>query len=137
MFEANILKRALDKHMIQAWDINDLFVGQDNAIISRQIKKLIDKKMLSPEKEGARKYLIRFYNNYLLRGNTDQRFHQKGQRILQSSIFFHWPYLVFWCCLSANDIKICTLVFFNGKSALHFVNNVVNSIIVIIAWWKI
>jgi len=40
MFEANILKRALDKHMIQAWDINDLFVGQDNAIqISVFIRK--------------------------------------------------------------------------------------------------
>jgi hypothetical protein len=66
--EANILKRSVDKPVIQASDIKDLFAGQDNAIISRQIKKLIDKKMLAPEKEGARKYLIRFNNNYLLRG---------------------------------------------------------------------
>jgi len=66
--EATILKRAVDKPVIQASDIRDLFAGQDNAIISRQIKKLIDKKMLAPEKEGARKYLIRFNNNYLLRG---------------------------------------------------------------------
>jgi Fic family protein len=66
--EATILKRAVDKPVIQASDIKDLFAGQDNAIVSRQIKKLIDKKMLAPEKEGARKYLIRFNNNYLLRG---------------------------------------------------------------------
>jgi hypothetical protein len=39
-----------------------------DAEVSRQIRKLIDKKMLVPEKEGARKYVIRFDNNYLLRG---------------------------------------------------------------------
>jgi Fic family protein len=66
--EAKILKRAVEKPLIQASDIKDLFVGQDNAIISRQIKKLIEKKMLSPEKEGARKYMISFNNNFLLRG---------------------------------------------------------------------
>jgi len=66
--ESTILKRAVAKPLIQASDIKDLFAGQDNAIISRQIRKLIDKKMLAPEKEGARKYLIRFNNNYLLRG---------------------------------------------------------------------
>ena len=36
--------------------------------MSRQIKKLINKKMLVPEKKGARKYIIRFDNNFLLRG---------------------------------------------------------------------
>ena len=66
--EAKILKRAVDKTVIQASDIREFFAGQDNAIISRQIKKLIDKKMLVPEKEGARKYIIRFDNNFLLRG---------------------------------------------------------------------
>jgi Fic family protein len=66
--EAKILKKAIEKPLIQASDIRDLFVGQDNAIISRQIKKLIDKKMLKPEKMGARKYMISFNNNFLLRG---------------------------------------------------------------------
>ena len=37
-------------------------------IINKQIKKLIDKKMLVPESEGTRKYILRFDNNYLLRG---------------------------------------------------------------------
>jgi Fic family protein len=66
--EAKILKRAIEIPLIQASDIKDIFTGQDNAIISRQIKKLIEKKMLMPEKQGARKYLISFNNNYLLRG---------------------------------------------------------------------
>jgi Fic family protein len=66
--EAKILKRAIEKPLIQAMDLKDLFAGQDNAIISRQIKKLIGKKMLAPEKEGARKYMISFNNNFLLRG---------------------------------------------------------------------
>jgi Fic family protein len=66
--EAKILKRAIERSVIQASDIRDFFAGQDNAIISRQIKKLIDKKMLVPEKAGARKYIIRFDNNFLLRG---------------------------------------------------------------------
>ena len=66
--EARILKRAIEKPLIQASDIRDLFVGKDNAIISRQIKKLTEKKMLAPEKDGARKYMISFNNNFLLRG---------------------------------------------------------------------
>lgn len=66
--EAGILKRAIEKQVIQAADISDYFPGQDNAIISRQIKKLIEEKMLVPEKEKARKYVIRFDNSFLLRG---------------------------------------------------------------------
>ena len=32
-----------------------------------QIKKLIDRKMLSTEKDGTRKYILRFDNSYLFR----------------------------------------------------------------------
>lgn len=66
--EAKILKRVVDKQVIQASDVKEFFVGKVDAEVSRQIRKLIDKKMLVPEKEGARKYVIRFDNNYLLRG---------------------------------------------------------------------
>ncbi len=66
--EAKILKRVVDKQVIQASDVKEFFVGKVDAEVSRQIRKLIDKKMLAPEKEGARKYVIRFDNNYLLRG---------------------------------------------------------------------
>jgi len=66
--EAKILKRVTDKQVIQASDLTDLFTGKANSEISRQIRKLIEKKMLVPEGEGKRKYVIRFDNNYLLRG---------------------------------------------------------------------
>ncbi len=66
--ETKILKRVVDKQVIQAFDVKEFFVGKVDAEVSRQIRKLIDKKMLVPEKEGARKYVIRFDNNYLLRG---------------------------------------------------------------------
>lgn len=66
--ESKILKKVIDKQVVQASDIKEFFVGKVDAEVSRQIRKLIEKKMLVPEKEGARKYVIRFDNNYLLRG---------------------------------------------------------------------
>jgi Fic family protein len=66
--EGRILKRAVDKQVIQAADLKEFFEGKVQAEVSRQIKKLIDKKMLVPESEGTRKYVIRFDNSYLLRG---------------------------------------------------------------------
>lgn len=66
--ESKILKRVIELQVIQASDLKKIFAGKVSAEISRQIKKLIDKKMLVPEKEGTRKYIIRFDNNFLLRG---------------------------------------------------------------------
>lgn len=66
--ESKILKKVIDKQVVQASDIKEFFVGKVDAEVSRQIRKLIEKKMLVPEKEGTRKYVIRFDNNYLLRG---------------------------------------------------------------------
>ncbi len=65
--EMKILRKAIDQQVIQASDVKEFFVGKADAEVSRQIRRLIDKKMLTPEKEGARKYLLRFDNNYLLR----------------------------------------------------------------------
>ena len=66
--EAKILKRVVEKQKIQASDLKDIFKGKVPAEISRQIRKLIDKKMLIPIREGKRTYVLRFDNNYLLRG---------------------------------------------------------------------
>ncbi len=66
--ESKILKKVIEKQVIQANDLSSIFVGKEKSEISRQIKKLIQKKMLIAENEGKRKYLIRFDNNYLLRG---------------------------------------------------------------------
>lgn len=66
--EASVLKRVAERQIVQARDLKNIFPGKLDAEISRQIRKLINKKMLIPEKEGARKYVIRFDNNYLFRG---------------------------------------------------------------------
>jgi len=65
--EAKVLKRAVDQQVISASDIKDIFPGKADSEVSRQIKKLIDQKMLIQEKDGGRKYVLRFDNNYLLR----------------------------------------------------------------------
>lgn len=66
--EAKILKRVIDNQVVQAGDLKEFFVGKLDPEVSRQIKKLINKKMIVPENEGKRKYILRFDNNYLLRG---------------------------------------------------------------------
>lgn len=65
--EAKVLKRAVDLQVISASDVKDIFPGKADSEVSRQIKKLIDQKMLTQEKEGGRKYVLRFDNSYLLR----------------------------------------------------------------------
>jgi Fic family protein len=66
--ESKILKRVIEKQVVQAADLSDIFPGKIKAEVSRQIRKLIEKKMLMPESEGKRKYVLRFDNNYLSRG---------------------------------------------------------------------
>ena len=65
--EAKILRKVIDLQVIQASDIKVFFPGKADAEVSRQIKKLIDRKIIIPEKDGTRKYILRFDNNYLLR----------------------------------------------------------------------
>ncbi|WP_295337181.1 Fic family protein [Flavobacterium sp.] len=66
--ESKILKETIEKQVVQNLDLERFFKGKAKSEISRQIKKLIDKKMLIPERDSARKYVLRFDNNYLLRG---------------------------------------------------------------------
>lgn len=66
--EAKILRLAVEKEIFQAGDLRAVFTGKHSSEISRQIAKLIKKKMLSPRKDSPRKYTISFGNNYLLRG---------------------------------------------------------------------
>ena len=63
--EAKILREVVNKKTIQSTDLKDIFLGKHSSEISRQIKRLVDKKML--EKEGPRFYGISFGHNYLLR----------------------------------------------------------------------
>ena len=66
--ETKILKKAVDKQVIQSSDIKEFFIGKAASEISRNISRLRDKKMLMPIEEGTRKYVIRFDNSFLLRG---------------------------------------------------------------------
>ncbi len=66
--ETKILKKAVDKQVIQSSDIKEFFIGKASSEISRNISRLRDKKMLMPIEEGTRKYVIRFDNSFLLRG---------------------------------------------------------------------
>ena len=66
--EAKILKIAVEKQVLQASDLKGILVGKKASEISRHISKLKDKKMLVPVKEGTRKYIISFNNNFILRG---------------------------------------------------------------------
>jgi len=57
----------VEQQVIKACDLKDIFHSKASAEISRQIRRLIDKKMLISEGKGSRKYLISFNNSYLLR----------------------------------------------------------------------
>jgi len=63
--EAKILRKVIDKKTMQSNDLKDIFPGKHSSEISRQVKRLVDRKML--EREGARNYGISFGDNYLLR----------------------------------------------------------------------
>lgn len=67
--EYSILKLAItsENQEIQAGDIKNIYPTKTPSEISRMIRSLIDKKMLMSIKEKARKYVVSFGNNYLLR----------------------------------------------------------------------
>ncbi|WP_291078557.1 MULTISPECIES: Fic family protein [unclassified Empedobacter] len=66
--EAKILKKTVELQVIKNDDLKDILSNKNTSQISREIKKLVDKKMLIPEEEGARRYILMFQNNHLLRG---------------------------------------------------------------------
>lgn len=66
--ESKILKRSIEHKIIQAADIAEVLNKKQGAQVSREVKKLLDKKMLSATVVNGRKYRINFDNNYLLRG---------------------------------------------------------------------
>lgn len=66
--ESKILKVAVEGQVIKNEDVKKVIHGKDTSQISREIKKLVNNKMLVPEEENARRYILRFENNYLLRG---------------------------------------------------------------------
>lgn len=66
--DARMLKVAAEKQEIQAADFKNIFQGKLPQEVSRQIRRLREMKMLAPVQENARKYILKFNNNWLLRG---------------------------------------------------------------------
>lgn len=66
--EARVMKKAVEKQVLQASDLKDIFPWKKPPEISRIIGKLKKNKMLIPAKGYTNKYIIRFDNNFLLRG---------------------------------------------------------------------
>lgn len=69
--ESKILKITIKNQEMQAADVRIEFPNKLPAEISRMIRRLKDKKMLTQAHASKRKYLLRFDNNYLLRGIID------------------------------------------------------------------
>jgi Fic family protein len=71
--EFDILKLSVTKENMEfvASDIEKIIPGKLPAERSRIIRNLREKKMLVPVEDKARKYVVSFYNSYLLRGVRD------------------------------------------------------------------
>lgn len=66
--EFDILQIAINKIVFQSSDIESAMPGKIPAERSRALAKLKRHKLIAPIKDGGRKYIINFSNNYLLRG---------------------------------------------------------------------
>ena len=66
--ESKILRKAIDKQIIQASDLAGIVHSQHLSERSRVIRRLKDRKMLKSLPDSPRKYTIDFFGNYLLRG---------------------------------------------------------------------
>ena len=66
--EHEILKVAARQSILQAQDVRQLFPDLHPTTISRKLRGLRDKKMLSPETPNGTKYHLSFANNFLMRG---------------------------------------------------------------------
>lgn len=62
-----ILKKAVEKQVIQNNDLQEVFPDKLPAAISRMIRKLRKNKMLESEPDNSRKYHINVTNNFLIR----------------------------------------------------------------------
>lgn len=71
--EGNILGRAVRLGIIKASDIKDLWGREVTSVaIAQQIKKLRDRNLIKPTKEGGREYEISFDNSELTRVTLEQ-----------------------------------------------------------------
>lgn len=61
-----VLLKAVEKQVIQASDVKEVYPYKSDTEISREIKKMIDKKLLVKEFIGTRKYVLSLQDNCVL-----------------------------------------------------------------------
>jgi Fic family protein len=66
--EASVLLKAAQLGEVKAGDLAETMPGLSQGQRTYQIRKLVERKMLLPLREGSRQYIIGFSNSYLLRG---------------------------------------------------------------------
>ncbi len=66
--EEKLLQITVQKGVAKSADLSVAMPDMSPAQRTYQIKKLVDRKMLQPVREGARQYTIGFSNSYLIRG---------------------------------------------------------------------
>jgi Fic family protein len=66
--DAKILILAADKMSVMAGDLKPIIGNKLPQEVSRILRKMRERRLLMPVKEGARKYVIHFSNSFLLRG---------------------------------------------------------------------
>jgi Fic family protein len=66
--EESVLQITAKKGIAKASDLSAAMPGMTPAQRTYQVKKLVERNMLQPIKEGARQYTIGFSNSYLMRG---------------------------------------------------------------------
>ena len=66
--EEQILLTTARAGVVKAGDLKDTMSEMNEAQRTYQIRKLVDRQMLAPIRDGARQYTIGFSNNFLIRG---------------------------------------------------------------------
>ena len=66
--ERKVLEVAIRKQIFQNSDLQNIFKNKKKSEISRWIRRLRERKLIETERNSSRKYVIKFSNNYLLRG---------------------------------------------------------------------
>lgn len=68
VMEERVLLTAARAGVAKAIDLKNAMPGMTEAQRSYQIRKLVERRMLTPIREGARQYTVGFSNNFLMRG---------------------------------------------------------------------
>jgi len=66
--EKKILEIAVNKQIFQNSDLSPIFKNKKKSEVSRWIRRLKENKLIEPERDSVRKYVINFSDNYMIRG---------------------------------------------------------------------